>query len=175
MWLLSGGATRWLALAAAAAVAGSAGWYARGVVADRDESRLIANYNSQIAEQAQEAQQAEADARTEERRTAHAHQEIQDAEILKARAQAAAARRAAADAERVHRTAQAYASGSGDPAEDSSAADICAPARARALVLANLYGEAERDAQQQAAEATERGRAGDACVRAYQALTATTD
>ncbi|URI08768.1 DUF2514 domain-containing protein [Aquincola tertiaricarbonis] len=110
-------------------------------------------------------------ARAEEQRRTAAMQETVDV----AQEQIAAARRdaRAADgaADRLRQHVAALASRCGGPASDPAAAAGSAPAAGAGLVLADLFSRADERAGQLAEYADQARIAGQACERAYQALT----
>lgn len=110
-------------------------------------------------------------ARAEEQRRQAEIQESADV----AKTQAAAARRDASDARGRHDRLQQYATelaaSCGAPASDPAAAAGSAPATGAGLVLADLFGRADQRAGQLAEYADQARIAGQACERAYQALT----
>lgn len=98
-----------------------------------------------------------------------AHQEIASAAILRSEADARAAAAARVAADRLRRAAAAVAASAaaGNPA----AAGDCQAAERAAGVLADMLGAAADRAASLAAIADQRGAAGEACQRAYDALT----
>ena len=163
-----------LKIAAAAATAlalAGGGWLARGVVADRDEAKLLQERSETVAAAANRGREAEAEARADERVTIIKQSEVanaaarQETQIELARARRAAADSSLLDAAR----AAAACPGSADGAAlAATSPDAAGPARG---VLADVLGEVGLAGRAVAEQAQRRGLALEACVGAYNALT----
>jgi hypothetical protein len=146
------------------------GWGAHGWRSGARLADLRAEVAANRQAQAESAQLRERAARSEEQRRAAAQQEITDAATLRARVRETD--RSAADAAggglRVR--AAEFAASAGSGAVDTGAAAQCAAASDAARVLAELLGRVESAGRRMAAIADERGDAGQACERSYEAL-----
>lgn len=151
----------------------SAGYWLRGMRADRELAELRTQHASQLATQIDAALRASEEARREEARRAFAMEGV----ARDARTQAEQARRdaVAADdaARRLRDHAARLAAQCARPAAVHPAATVASPpAAGPGLVLADLRDRADQVAGELAA-AVDRSRiAGLACERAYDSLTA---
>lgn len=147
------------------------GWGGRALVADAEVARLTAEHASAVATQAQDAQQREAKARAEERRTTFRVMETADAANLKA---ADARRSAAAVADERDRLRDAFVGLASHPSAGPEAAPTAAgssPATGSGLVLARLFDRGTELLQGCAAALDQSRIAGLACERSYDSLT----
>lgn len=106
---------------------------------------------------------------TETQRRLSAHQEIASAAVMRSEADARSAAAVRAGADRLRRAAAAAAASAAT--RDPAATVDCQAAERAAGVLADMLGAAADRAAALAAVADQRGAAGEACQRAYDALT----
>lgn len=135
-----------------------------------NEAKSEAALKTYIATANKTALVASENARAEEQRRATAQKEIVNDTIRKTAVVVADAA-SAADAhdrllQRLHALIASRGPATGHPASASSSAS----ASGSGLVFAKLFGSIDEAAGRYAAIADERGIAGDACVRAYEAL-----
>ena len=157
------------AVAALAVVAYGAARYRAGDKAGAD--RVTSDWNAERAAAAARAASASEAARVEEQRRAAAQKEIVDAHEARARRARADADAAGAAAARLRDRVAALVAASGHPAAgDPSAAAASAPAGDATELLADVLGRCVSRVRELAAVADERGAAGAACERAYDAL-----
>lgn len=146
------------------------GWGAQGWRAEARIAALTAEHARQRAAQAENAQLRERSARADERRLAAAQQEINDAAHRKTLARLADARAAAAAGDGLRIRAAELAASASAGARDPGAAAQCKAAEDAARVLADVLGRVEEAGRRMAAIADERGDAGAACERSYDAI-----
>lgn len=143
-------------------------WRVHGLQTDLLHEQL--SRKTELAAAAAAAASASESARAEEQRRAAATQEAAHAaekQITEARADAVAAGDAAG---RLRQRAAAVAARSCSATGNSAAASASAPAADADLVYPELLGSALDEARRLAALADDRGIAGTACERAYDAL-----
>jgi hypothetical protein len=159
-------------IVALAALLVGAGWWGRGVVAQRDlatQAAAIAAERQAMATASQAASElARAAERAAEDRIHQIATEANDA-IRSAYQDAAAADRVAGQLrDHIARLAAQWAAGAA--AEDPESAAAGPPAAGPGLVLAELFGRADDRAGELAAFADQAHAAGLACQRAYESL-----
>ena len=159
-----------LILAMAALLAG-AGWWARGIQAERDSALAAATHSQAMRAMADAAATASEHARATERaasdRIATISTQAHDA-LQTAHRDAAAADRVAGQL-RQH-IARLAAPAAGGAAGDSGLAAAGPPAAGPGLVLADLFGRADDRAGELARFADQAHAAGLACERAFDAV-----
>lgn len=158
-----------LLLVLAGAWAGYA-WRDRGAKADLAECQRV--HAEALAITLRTAQQAEASYRAKEAATAAEHQRITDAAHQQTLAARADADRVRAALDRLRRAA-ATAAHRGDTGPHPAAPASSSPATAASHLPADLLGRLGDAAGELAAAADASRTAGNACQRAYQALTPT--
>lgn len=179
-WVALAACVALVALAAAglrhAEATGDAAGYSRGMaVAAKIQATLDAERLDWAGERqaaAEGARLAERAARTEEQRRAAALQEALDAAELVAQRERADRAIADAAAGRLRERVQALVAAARYASRNPSPTLGGAPASDPVGVLADVLGRCETRVRFLAGVADERGRAGELCVRAYDALTA---
>ena len=155
-----------------AALLAGAGWWARGIQAQRDAAQAAATQAQALRTLAEAATAASEQDRQAEQAAAGRIHEV----ITHAHAEAQAARRdaAAADrtAERLRQHLARLTAPASQAASDPAAAPGGPPAGGTGLVLAKLLGRADDRAGQLAAFADQAHIAGSACERAYDEVRA---
>jgi hypothetical protein len=155
-----------------AALLAGAGWWARGIVAQRDAAQAAAAQAQALRTLADAATAASEQARQAEQAAAGRINEV----AIHAHAQTQAARRDAAAADAVAgrlREHLARLAATASPlASDPSAAPGGPPAAGTGLVLAKLLGRADDRAGELASHADQARIAGLACERAYDEVRA---
>lgn len=162
-----------LALVIAAILAGAfgLGWVARGHKADADINALVAQHAKEKAERtAQHAKNVE-QVRKEEGDTRRVIQEALDVENAKRTAAEAARRKSDAVAVGLRNQLQATRTELADLQADPATSERCKAAAATGAVCTDLLGQCSERRRELAAFAESSSRAGDLCVRTYQALT----
>lgn len=150
---------------------GGIGWYVGSRAYSAGKAAVQSQWDAETAALAEAARQAEQAERAKEQRRAAAQKEAVD-DATKRATQAETARVAAdAAAERLRQRAAALAARCDRPGADPGAAAASAPAIGPGAVLADMLGRLDAAGRQLAAVADERGIAGRACERAYEALT----
>lgn len=164
-----------LALVIAAILAGAfgLGWAARGHKADADINALVAKHAKEQAERATQHAQHVEQVRKEERDTQRLIQEAQDAEAKKRAAAEAARRRSDAAAVGLRDELQATRAELEALKNDPSASPVCKAAAEAGAMCTVLLGRCNDRRRELAAFAEDSTRAGDLCVRTYEALTPT--
>ncbi len=158
-----------LIVAAMLAVSSGAGWFARGVIADRDIAALQTEHALAVAFAARQAQAAEAAAREEEARRTAEVERIAREERKAQQARAAAAARARAAADSLRGAAQSAV----DAIASEAASGAAAPERGAAvtgagLVFADVLGSCGQRVAELAAWLDDARARGSACERAYE-------
>ena len=166
----------WLRIALAAgalALAGSAGWGARAVLADRDLAQLQGQRDADRASwSTASAEASEAARETERLRRRALEKAATDADAQNTRLLADAAAAAAAG-RRLHDTAAAFAAGACPSPGSSTPAEASPATPTPAVVLAELFRRADERAGDLAAAADAARAAGAACEASFDALTET--
>ena len=162
-----------LALVIAAILAGAfgLGWAARGHKADADINALVAKHAKEQAERATQHAQHVEQVRKEERDTQRLIQEAQDAETKKREAAEAARRRADVNARSLRDDLQATRAELAALKDDPFASPRCKAAAASGAMCADLLGRCSERRRELAEFAESSARAGELCVRSYEALT----
>lgn len=144
-------------------------------VRDKSAEAEIAKLNAvHAAEKTKRAEQHAEDierVRTEERNTQRKIQEALDAENAKRTAAEAARRKSDAAAVGLRNQLQATRTELADLQADPSTSERCQAAAATGAVCTDLLGQCSERRRELAAFAESSARAGDLCVRTYQALT----
>lgn len=141
-------------------------------LAQHDAAGLRAELAAERQSLAEAGRAAEAAARSEESRRAAAIAKVAADARMQTRAAVAAADDLRGELGRLRERAQALVGDSGASCSASTASGS-PPVDAPAAVLADMLGRVAGAAGDLAAEADARGRAGDACQRAYSAVTGT--
>lgn len=162
-----------LALVIAAILAGAfgLGWMARGHKADADINALVAQHAKERTERATQHAQRVEQVRKEERDTQRLIQEAQDAEVKKRMAAEAARRRADTAAVGLHDELQATRAELAALQNDPATAPSCKAAAEAGAMCTVLLGRCNDRRTELADFAESSARAGELCVRAYEALT----
>lgn len=139
----------------------------------RAEARLAEmreQYAQKAAMQAQDAQDREAQARVQERRTAFNIMEKADAANLRAKSDRAAADRSRAAVSELRHAYTTVAAALGGTTESAAAPASGTPAGAAGLVLADVFGWCGARVQSCAAALDEARTAGQFCEQAYDVI-----
>jgi len=162
-----------LALVIAAILAGAfgLGWMARGHKADADINALVAQHAKEKAERATQHAAHVEQVRKEERDTQRLIQEAQDAEAQKRMAAEAARRKSDAAARGLHYELQATRAELDALKNNPATPPGCKAAAEAGAMCAVLLGRCNDRRRELADFAESSARAGDLCVRTYDALT----
>jgi len=161
-----------LALVIAAILGGAFGfgWAARGYKADADINALVAKYEAEAKERAQRHADEVSRILTEERSAQRKIQEAMNAEVEQRTAAEAARRKSDAAAVRLRDQLQATRAELADLQADPGTSESCKAAAATGAVCADLLGQCSDRRRELAAFAESSARAGDLCVRTYEAV-----
>lgn len=149
----------------------AAGYMVRGHQADAEIAKIVARYEGEKRAAAEKFAKDVEKVRKEERDTQRLIQEAQNAEVKKREAAEAARRRADVNARSLRDDLQATRAELDALKNDPFAPPRCQAAAAAGAMCADLLGRCSDRRRELAEFAESSARAGELCVRSYEALT----